>query len=96
MTEKLKSRNVSISYLKIILSWFKLPPFTINIHKFPLKSFFIARVQIASCQVEISAIGRATAGTKGDKVGWGTGEFGNVNIQISKLFSEITRQSVVS
>ena len=64
--------------------------------KFPLKSFLIARVQIASCQVGISAIGRATAGMKGDKVGWGTGEFGNVNIQVSKLFSEITRQSLVS
>ena len=78
------SRNdmVNKQYLKIILSWFKLPSFTINIHKFPLKSFFIARVQIASCQVEISAFGRATAGTKGDKVGWGTGEFGNVNIQV--------------
>ena len=39
----------------------------------PLKSLF-ARVQIASCQVEISVTGKATAGTKGDKVGWDTGD----------------------
>ena len=43
--------------------------------KVSFESFFsFARVQIASCQVEISAIGKATGGTKGGKVGWDTGE----------------------
>ena len=46
---------------------------TVNIHIVTFENLFV-RVQIASCQVEISATGKATAGTKGDKVGWDTGD----------------------
>ena len=61
--------NLFLPGFKLLLQWMPI--------LLPLKTFFV-RVQIANCQVEISATGKATAGTKGDKVGWDTGDSENV------------------